>query len=114
LMLSSKMYEVQKYLSLTRHAYTPLVVIMNKTKFESLKPEYQKVMLEEAAAAANFQRKLNNDGEKDAIAQLRAKGMQINETPDVASIRLIVRDETRKLYVEKNGDAVLKAMDAQP
>jgi len=114
LMLSSKMYEVQKYLSLTRHAYTPLVVIMNKARFESLKPEFQKVVLEEAATAANFQRKLNNDGEKAAIAELRAKGMQINETPDVESIRKIVRDETRKLYVEKNGDAVLKAMDAQP
>lgn len=114
LMLSSKMYEVQKYLSLTRHAYTPLVVIMNKARFDALKPEFQKAMLEEAAAAANFQRKLNNDGEKDAIAQLRAKGMQINETPDVASIRQVVREETRRMYVEKNGDAVLKAMDAQP
>lgn len=114
LMLSSKMYEVQKYLSLTRHAYTPLVVIMNKARFESLKPEFQKVVMEEAATAASFQRKLNADGEKDAIAQLRAKGMQINENPDTASIRKLVRDETRKLYVEKNGDAVLKAMDAQP
>ncbi len=114
LMLSSKMYEVQKYLSLTRHAYTPLVVIMNKARFDALRPEFQKAMLEEAAAAASFQRKLNNDGEKDAIAQLRAKGMQINETPDVASIRQVVREETRRMYVEKNGDAVLKAMDAQP
>jgi len=113
LMLSSKMYEVQKYLSLTRHAYTPLVVIMNKARFESLKPEFQKVILEEAAIAAGFQRKLNAEGEKDALAQLRAKGMKINETPDVDSIRKIVKDGTRKLYVEKNGDAVLKAMDAQ-
>ncbi len=87
---------------------------MNKARFESLKPEFQKVVLEEASTAANFQRKLNNDGEKAAIAELRAKGMQINETPDVESIRRVVRDETRKLYVEKNGDAVLKAMDAQP
>lgn len=114
LMLSSKMYEVQKYLSLTRHAYTPLVVIMNKARFESLKPEFQKVILEEAATAAGFQRKLNAAGEKDALVQLRAKGMQINETPDIDSIRKIVKDGTRKLYVEKNGDAVLKAMDAQP
>src|SRR6185503_12530552 len=77
LMLSSKMFEVQKHLSLTRHAYTPLVVIMNKARFDALKPEFQKVILEEAASAASFQRKLNADGEKDAIAQLRAKGMQI-------------------------------------
>jgi tripartite ATP-independent transporter DctP family solute receptor len=113
LMLSSKMYEVQKYLSLTRHAYTALVVLMNKAKFDSLKPEYQKILLEEAAAAATFQRKLNTDNEAAALAQLRAKGMQINEHPDVASIRKVVKDETRQLYVQKNGDTVLRAIDAQ-
>src|SRR5690606_14679049 len=36
LMLSSKMYEVQKYLSLTRHAYTGGVLFMNKRKFDGL------------------------------------------------------------------------------
>jgi tripartite ATP-independent transporter DctP family solute receptor len=113
LLLSAKMFEVQKYLSLTRHAYTPLVVLMNKAKFDSLKPAYQKVMLEEALTAASFQRKLNADTEKDAIAQLRAKGMQVNETPDVESIRKVVKDETRKLYTQKNGEAVLTAIDQQ-
>ncbi|WP_420994723.1 TRAP transporter substrate-binding protein [Cupriavidus sp. 30B13] len=113
LMLSSKMFEVQKYLSLTRHAYTALVVLMNKAKFDSLKPEYQKILLEEAAAAATYQRKLNADNEAAAIAQLRAKGMQINEHPDVASIKKVVREETRQLYVQKNGDTVLRAIDAQ-
>lgn len=111
LMVSAKLYEVQKYVSMTRHAYTALVVLMNKTKFDALKPEYQKILLEEAAAAATFQRKLNADNERSAIAQLRAKGVQVNEQPDVASIRNVVREETRQLYVQKNGDAVLRAME---
>ncbi len=64
-------------------------------------------------AAATFQRKLNTDNEAAAIAQLRAKGMQVNEHPDVASIRKIVKEETRQLYVQKNGDTVLRAIDAQ-
>ncbi|CAG9174062.1 TRAP transporter substrate-binding protein [Cupriavidus pampae] len=111
LMVSAKLYEVQKYVSMTRHAYTALVVLMNKAKFDALKPEYQKILLEEAAAAAGYQRKLNADNERSAIAQLRAKGVQVNEQPDVASIRAVVRDETRQLYVQKNGDAVLRAME---
>lgn len=111
LMVSAKLYEVQKYVSMTRHAYTALVVLMNKAKFDSLKPEYQKILLEEAAAAAGYQRKLNADNERSAIAQLRAKGVQVNEQPDVASIRAVVREETRQLYVQKNGDAVLRAME---
>jgi tripartite ATP-independent transporter DctP family solute receptor len=112
LMLASKMHEVQKHLSLTRHAYTALVVVMNKARFDGLKPEQQKVLLEEAAAAAKFQRELNARNEASVIAQLRAKGMQVVESPDIAGIRAVVRDETRKLYVEKNGDAVLKAIEA--
>jgi len=113
LMVTSKMYEVQKYLSLTRHAYTALIVVMNKAKFDALKPEFQKVLLEESASAAVLQRKMNAENETAAIAQLRAKGMQVNETPDIASIRAVVKDEVRKMYVEKNGDAVLKAIDLQ-
>jgi len=111
LMVSAKLYEVQKYVSMTRHAYTALVVLMNKAKFDALKPEYQKILLEEAAAAAGYQRKLNADNERSAIAQLRAKGVQVNEQPDIASIRAVVREETRQLYVQKNGDAVLRAME---
>lgn len=112
LILATKMNEVQKHLSLTRHAYTALVVVMNKAKFEGLKPEHQSVLLEEALAAAKFQRELNAKGEAGALAELKAKGMQIVENPDVASIRSIVREETRKLFVERNGDAVLKAIEA--
>jgi TRAP-type C4-dicarboxylate transport system substrate-binding protein len=111
-MLATKMHEVQKHLSLTRHAYTALVVVMNKAKFESLRPEHQTVLLEEALAAAKFQRDMNAKGEAGAIAELKAKGMQVVENPDVAGIRSIVRDETRKLFVDRNGDAVLKAIEA--
>ena len=112
LMLSSKMYEVQKHLSLTKHAYTALIVIMNKARFESLKPEYQQILLEEASHAAVLQRKLNADGEAAALAELRKQGMQIVEQPDIESIRSIVKAETRKIYGEKNGDELLKAIDA--
>ena len=66
-----------------------------------------------AAAAATYQRKLNADNEAAAIATLRARGVQVNEHPDNAGIRKVVREETRQLFVQKNGDAVLRAMDAQ-
>lgn len=113
LMLSSKMNEVQKYLSLTRHAYTALVVVMNKAKFDALKPEHQQVLLQEAAAAAKLQRELNAKGEAGALAQLKAGGMQIVDHPDMGSVRELVRSETRKQFAEKNGDELLKAIDAQ-
>lgn len=112
IMHASKMFEVQKYLSLTRHAYTAMPLVMNKARFDALSPEQQQILLDEALAAARFQREYNARNEPKLIEDLRAKGMQVDEAPDVASIRTAVRDETRKLYVEKNGDALLKMIAA--
>ena len=39
--------------------------------------------------------------------------MQINEKPDIESIKAVVQNETRKMFIEKNGDDLLKAIDAQ-
>ena len=111
-MLSTKMHEVQKYLSLTKHAYTALIVVMNKGKFDGLKPEFQQVLLEEAVKAGALQRDLNAKGEDAALAELRKHGMQIVEKPDIESIKSVVKDEVRKMFVEKNGDELLKAVDA--
>ena len=113
IMFASKMYEVQKYLSMTRHAYTAMPLVVNKARFDGLSAEHQKLLVEEAIVAARFQRDYNAKNEAEVIVQLRAKGMQVIDNPDTASIRAIVRDETRKLYIEKNGDAVLKAIEAQ-
>ena len=110
-MLSTKMHEVQKYLSLTKHAYTALIVVMNKGKFDALKPDFQQVLLQEAANAAVFQRDLNAKGEDSALAELRKHGMQIVEKPDIEGIKAVVKDEVRKMFVEKNGDELLKAVD---
>ena len=112
-MLSTKMFEVQKYLSLTKHAYTASIVVMNKAKFDSLKPEYQQIILQEATNGAILQRDLNAKGESAALADLRKNGMQIVETSDVVGIKAIVAEETRKMFIEKNGDELLKAIDAQ-
>lgn len=111
LMLSSKMYEVQKNLSLTNHAYTALIVVMNKKRFDSLTPENQKIILEEAANAAKFQRDLNAKSEQTAVDTLRAKGMKIVDSPNKAAIREIVREPTRQLFIEKNGDELLKKIE---
>lgn len=111
-MLSTKMFEVQKHLSLTKHAYTASIVVMNKGKFDSIKPEFQQIIVQEAINAAAFQRDLNARSESAALAELRKSGMQIVEKPEVEGIKKIVADETRKMFIEKNGDELLKAIDA--
>lgn len=112
IMLATRMQEVQKHLSLTRHAYTAMPLSMNKRRFDSLSPEHQKILREEAVAAARFQRDYNAKHEREAIGKLRDSGMQIIENPDVEAIRAVVVKETRRRFVEQHGDALLKQIEA--
>lgn len=76
---SSKLYEVQKYLSLTNHGYTPLIVVMNKAKFDSLLPALQTAIIEAAKEAGQFQRDLNVKNEQNIISKLRKQGVEVIE-----------------------------------
>jgi tripartite ATP-independent transporter DctP family solute receptor len=110
---SAKFYEVQKHLTMSRHAYTAMPVVMNKAKFDALPPELQKVVTEAAQAAGKYQRDLNAKDETKIIADLKAKGMQVIESYDAAPFRKTVEAETRKAFVDKNGGDLLAAIDAQ-
>lgn len=109
---SAKFNEVQKHLSMTRHAYTAMVIVMNKAKFDGLKPEHQKIILDAAAEGGKFQRELNAKNEMMMVADLKKKGMQVIENIDSAPFRKVVAEETRKLFIEKNGPDVINAIDA--
>ncbi|CAI6197882.1 2,3-diketo-L-gulonate-binding periplasmic protein YiaO [Escherichia coli] len=51
---SAKFFEVQKYLSLTHHAYSPLLVVINKAKFDGLTPEFQQALISSAQEAGEI------------------------------------------------------------
>lgn len=109
---SSKLYEVQKYLSLTNHGYTPLIVVMNKAKFDALSPELQTAILESAKEAGQFQRDLNVKNEQEIIEKLRQHGVEVTEKVDTEPFKAIIADQVRKSFVEKHGDELLKKVDA--
>ena len=109
---SAKFYEVQKHLTMSRHAYTAMPMVMAKAKFDSLSPELQKVLAESSQAAGRYQRELNAKDEAKIITDLRSKGMTVLETFDAEPFRKIVVGETRKSFVEKNGAALLTAIEA--
>lgn len=58
---SSKIYEVQKYLTAWNYCYDALPLSMNKEKFDSLSEEMQNVIREAAVEAAEYQRELNRE-----------------------------------------------------
>ncbi|MDE1223182.1 DctP family TRAP transporter solute-binding subunit [Vibrio aestuarianus] len=104
--LSFKFNEVQKYLSLTQHAYSPLVLTMNLRKFNGLSPEEQKIIEDVSAEAVAMQRKLSIEKEDEMIAELEAQGMQVNRDVDGAAFQQAIQP-VWSAYIEKNGDTMI-------
>ncbi len=109
---SAKLYEVQKHLSLTNHGYTPLIVVMNKAKFDSFSPELQQAILDSAKEAGNYQRQLNLENEKDIITKLQKAGIEVIEELDNKPFKAIIEADVRKAFIEKNGSELVEKIDA--
>lgn len=77
--LSSKFYEVQKYLSVTNHVYSPWIVTVSKKWWDGLSKDEQAVLRTAAIKSRDFERKDTREEAAKALAELKAKGMQINE-----------------------------------
>jgi tripartite ATP-independent transporter DctP family solute receptor len=82
-----KLNEVQKYVSLTGHVYSPAPVLMSKKTWDRMPPDIQKIMLDTAMEVAKYQRGLIREQEQKQIGELRAKGMTIIENPDRVAFR---------------------------
>jgi TRAP-type transport system periplasmic protein len=75
---SSKFYEVQPYLSMTRHVYTPWVVMASKKWWDTLSPDEQKLIRQAAASSRDFERKDSRADSNKAMTVLKDAGMKIN------------------------------------
>ncbi|MFD1881273.1 DctP family TRAP transporter solute-binding subunit [Paracoccus pacificus] len=109
--VSFKFNEVQKYLSLTQHAYSALGLTMNKAKFDALTPEQQTAVTEAAKAAIDLQRGLVKDKEEEMIAGLEAEGMEVNRDVDAAAFQAAIKPVWDN-FVTENGDEMLKMIEA--
>ncbi len=86
--LSSKFFEVQKFLSVTNHVYSPWIVLVSKKWWDELSRDEQKVLLDAARASRDFERKDTREEAGRALAELKAKGMQVNELPASEAARM--------------------------
>jgi tripartite ATP-independent transporter DctP family solute receptor len=75
---SAKLYEVQKYLSLSGHKYESNPFLMGKRSWERLSAADQKIFQEAAAEATRLQRKLSKEADDRLVGELKAKGVQID------------------------------------
>jgi tripartite ATP-independent transporter DctP family solute receptor len=84
---SSKINEVTKYLSITRHIYSATPIVMSGKLFDSLSAEDQGIVKAAARQACAEQRAFAQEQEKAIIADLASKGMVVNEIADASAFQ---------------------------
>jgi tripartite ATP-independent transporter DctP family solute receptor len=85
----SKQFEVAKHLSLTNHFRTPVVVAMNKAKFDALSPEYQEILLQTAKETQEWSGSLYSRVSDALLETLKTNGMTVSAV-DEAPFRAAV------------------------
>ena len=83
---SAKLQEVQKYLSLTGHVYTPAYLTVGKTKWDSLPPDVRKILEDTAKETQAYVYDTAAKDDADLLVKLRQAGMQVNEVDKEAFI----------------------------
>lgn len=75
--VSAKLNQVQKHLTLTGHVYSPALVLMSPAAFNKMSEADRRAMVQIAREGAQMSRQRVEQLERDGIEQLRAGGMQI-------------------------------------
>lgn len=93
---SAKFYEVQKYLSMTRHMYNPAVMVYSKALFDKLSPIEQSTLRDCALSTRDEQRKINRQQAEEGIARMKAKGIIVNDISPAETARM--REAVRPVH----------------
>ncbi|WP_277296393.1 TRAP transporter substrate-binding protein [Succinatimonas hippei] len=107
---SNKFHEVQKYLTLSQHAYEWVLFVVGKRWFDKLTPEQQQIIQEGCDIAKDYMRKAVQQDDAEALEEIKAAGVQVTElTPEEAKR---IKDTAWKV-VEEEGDKVNKEFFAE-
>jgi len=109
-----KFYEIQKYMTLSRHVYSYHIDVASLVWWKTLDKADQDMIQKAMYEAAVFQRNDNRSKNADRLKLLKKKGMQVEENPDVAAFRARVADlKDMDLYKDPKVQALLlKIMEA--
>jgi len=75
---SAKFYEVQKYLSLTGHVYTPSYLVVSTKKWETLPADLRKGLEQTARETQAFVYEKAVKDDEELLVKMKAAGIQVN------------------------------------
>jgi TRAP-type transport system periplasmic protein len=102
-MYANKMFEVQKYLTITNHVYTPVALLASKKWWSSLTPDQQQAIQKVAEETRTFERAEELRQADEVVGQLKAKGMAVTDMPpaELEKIRSAVQP-----VIDKSSEAI--------
>jgi TRAP-type transport system periplasmic protein len=117
---SSRLFEVQKYLAMTGHFYSPALLLVSEIAWQRLTPEQRDILAGAATQARDHERRMSMEADRSLEAELKNEGMQVSHPDKAAFVKAVAPvyenpsiikaigggdpDEGRRLV-----DAVLKA-----
>ncbi|MER1967512.1 TRAP transporter substrate-binding protein [Castellaniella sp. GW247-6E4] len=107
---ANKYPEVTKYLSLTRHSYNALGLLISEKTWGKLSETQQNTVRAAAKSAITRQRQTVADNNQSILGKIEAAGMKVNEVNDVNAFRALVKDVYKKYHDSIGPDIVDAAM----
>jgi tripartite ATP-independent transporter DctP family solute receptor len=110
-----KVYEFQKYYSLTAHVIEPTMFVMSKMILDGLPGDVRGAIRKAANGATNYERGISDDFNQDMLSKLRGV-MKVNDVP--LKTRLHFQSMAQSIYPEsyknltKDGQNIVDAIIA--
>lgn len=102
LIYDSAFYEVNKYITISHHFYTPYVLIISKKTWDSLSKDDQKLIQDAADTAKVYQRQVNRQLDSEYLQKMKDNGAQVNELSPEAIAQM--KDMAKPVYEKFAGD----------
>ncbi len=112
--LTSKIYEVQKYLSPTQHIYGSVVVLVGKKFWDQLTGDEKQILEDSCKEARDYERSITREMSPKSLAELQAEGMAFNEISpeEMARMRATVKPVVDKHSKEIGDELIAQAYAA--
>ena len=111
---AARLYEVQKYMTLTNHQYNPQSVLASTKFWDSLSAEEKAILRNAAGESARYQREQTRASAAYLLDNLRKSGMQVSELPQAEVMRF--REKMKPVIAKHSasvGEETVQAMTAE-
>ena len=104
--VSAKLWQVQKYMTLTSHVYAPMALIVSPGFWNTLNDAQKTAFTEGARAGALASRQFVDEVEKKGVEEIKSHGMQVVTEVDRAAFKSAMAP-AYKQYASKFGQKTL-------